>query len=144
MSTQNATTTPNDADLGRRPLLLALAVSAAGTGALGGPLYFLVAHNMWWVAVASAPALLAAGFYLGWHAGEPEPLSGSILSFVYFAVVSIILFVGVWVGNFPDPLPGLATGDSTFFFLWPLLMLAAGVAGSIIGGRVVARVGRRP
>jgi cation transporter-like permease len=44
----------------------------------------------------------------------------------------------------PDPLPGLATGDSTFFFLWPLLILAAGVAGSILGGRVATRSERRP
>ena len=128
----------------RRTLLIAVATSFAATGALGAPLYYLVAHNMWWVAVASVPALAAAGFYLGWEVREPEPLYGTILSLVYFGIVSVILFVGTWFGKVPDPMPGLATGDSTFFFVWPLLMLAAGVAGSVIGGRVVVRVERRP
>jgi hypothetical protein len=128
----------------RRELLTALATSMAGTGALGGTLYFLLAHNVWWVAVASAPSLVAAGFYLGWRVDEPEPLYGSILSTLYFGIVAVVLLGGTWLGKVPDPLPGLATGDSTFFFLWPLLILAAGVAGSILGGRIAARSERKP
>lgn len=128
----------------RRTLLTALATSMAGTAALGGALYFLLAHNVWWVAVASAPSLVAAGFYLGWRVGEPEPLYGSILSTLYFGIVAVVLLGSTWAGKLPDPLPGLATGDSTFFFLWPLLILVTGVAGSILGGRVAARSERRP
>jgi hypothetical protein len=143
MSTESATPARANGPP-RRTLLAAFAVSAAGTAVLGGPLYFLVAHNMWWIAVSSVPALVAAGFFLGWRAGEPEPLDGSILSAAYFGVVAIVLFGGVWVGTFPDPMPGLATGDSTFFFVWPLMILAAGVAGSISGGRIVARLRPRP
>ena len=56
---------------------------------------------------------------------------------------AVVIFGGTWAGKLPDPMPGLATGDSTFFFLWPLLILAAGVVGSIVGGRVV-RSERRP
>lgn len=143
MSAQEASTL-NGNGLGRRTLLLALATSAAGTGVIGGSLYFGVAHNMWWIAVASVPALVVAGFFLGWEVGEPEPLYGSILSLIYFGVVAVVLFVGTWVGKIPDPMPGLATGDSTFFFVWPLVILAAGVTGTVIGGRVVTRLGRRP
>jgi len=129
-----------------RELLTALATSMAGTGVLGGALYyFLLSHNVWWVAVASAPSLVAGGLYLGWRVGEPEPLYGAILSTLYFGIVAVVLLGGTWLGKVPDPLPGLATGDSTFFFLWPLLILAAGVAGSILGGRVVAaRSERKP
>ena len=127
-----------------RELLAALATSMAGTAALGGALYFLQAHNVWWVAVASAPSLIAAGFYLGWRVDEPEPLYGSILSALYFGIVAVVLLGGTWLGKVPDPLPGLATGDSTFFFVWPLLILVTGVAGSILGGRVATRSERRP
>lgn len=127
----------------RRILLTALALSGAGTAALGIPLYFLLARDVWWIAVASMPSLLAAGFYLGWRGGEPEPLDGSILSAFYFGITAVVLLGGTWAGKFPDPLPGLATGDSTFFFVWPLLILAAGVSGTVAGGRV-ARSGRGP
>jgi hypothetical protein len=141
MSTTESTAATAAAVPTRRTLLIALATSVAGTVVLGGGLYFLLAHNVWWVALGSVPSLLAGGLYLGWKVVEPEPLYGSILSFLYFAIVSLILFGSTWAGKLPDPMPGLATGDSTFFFVWPLLMLAAGVAGSIIGGRLaVARL----
>jgi hypothetical protein len=138
MSAQ-AASPPQDTGLTRRLLGIALAASFVGTAVLGAPLYFGLAHSMWWIAVASAVALLAAGFYLGRSTGEPEPLFGSVLAFFYFAAASVILMVGTWIGKVPDPMPGLATGDSTFFFVWPLLMLVAGVVGTIVGGRAVVR-----
>lgn len=118
-----------------RALVVALAASLAGTAVLGGvPL--LLAHSVWWLALGSAPSLLGAGLYLGWRAREPEPLYGAVLAILYFGLVAGVLFGGELTETLPDPLPGLATGDSTFFFVWPLLMLTAGFVGSLLGGRV--------
>lgn len=118
--------------------LLALAVGAAGTVALGAP-PLLLADNVWWLALASAPSILAAGFLLGWRAREPEPLYGAVLGTLYFGIVTGVLFGAELAEALPDPLPGLATGDSTFFFVWPLIILVAGFLGSMIGGKVAAR-----
>lgn len=123
---------------GAGTLLSALAVSAAGTGALGVP-PLLLADNVWWLGLASAPSLLAAGFLLGWRAREPEPLYGAVLGTLYFGIVTGVLFGAELAEALPDPLPGLATGDSTFFFVWPLLILAAGFLGSVVGGKAAAR-----
>ena len=134
---------PHDAASTRRLVLTALAVSATLTIVLGGALYFGVARSFWWIAVASVPALVVAGFQLGWRVGEPEPLYGSVLSFLYFAIIAVILIGGTWIGSLGDPMPGLATGDSTFFFVWPLMILASGVVGTIVGGRIALRSERR-
>lgn len=118
--------------------LLALVAGAAGTIVLGG-LPFLLTDNVWWLALASAPSLLAAGCLLGWKAGEPEPLYGAVLGTLYFGIVAGVLFGAELAEVLPDPLPGLATGDSTFFFVWPLLILVASFVGSMIGGKAATR-----
>jgi len=118
--------------------LLALGASAAGTVALGAaPL--LLTDNVWWLALASVPSLLAAGFLLGWYAREPEPLYGAVLGTLYFGIVAGVLFGAELAEALPDPLPGLATGDSTFFFVWPLLILVTSFVGSMIGGKAATR-----
>lgn len=121
--------------------LPALAVSAAGTAALGLPAA-LLADSVWWLALASAPSLLAAGFLLGWRAREPEPLYGALLASVYFGIVAGVLFGAELAEALPDPLPGLATGDSTFFFVWPLLILVTGFLGSMLGGKAAVWMSR--
>ena len=123
---------------GTPAFLLALAASAACTVALGAP-PLLLADNVWWLALASAPSLLAAGFLLGWRAREPEPLYGAVLGTLYFGIVTGVLFGAELAEALPDPLPGLATGDSTFFFVWPLLILVTSFVGSMIGGKAAAR-----
>jgi hypothetical protein len=130
---------PQSSGLTRRLMATALIGSFAGTIVVGAPLYYGLAQSMWWIALASVVALLGGGFYLGWETREAEPLYGSVLAFLYFSAAAIILIVGTWMGKVPDPMPGLATGDSTFFFVWPLMILAAGVAGSILGGKATAR-----
>ena len=118
--------------------LLALTASAALTATLGVP-PFLLADNVWWLALASAPSLFTAGFLLGWRTREPEPLYGAVLGTLYFGIVAGVLFGAELAEALPDPLPGLATGDSTFFFVWPLLILVTSFVGSMIGGKAAAR-----
>lgn len=122
--------------LDRSAYLLALIVGAAGTAALGLP-PLLLADSIWWLALASAPSLLAAGFLLGWRAHDPEPLYGTLLATVYFGIVAGVLFGAELADALRDPLPGLATGDSTFFFVWPLLILVTSFLGSMLGGKAV-------
>ncbi len=138
-----ATTGEEDKILGRwkapwRKVLAALSLSLAGTVILGGVL-FALQQNVWWIAGASALSLLGSGAYLGFAARESEPLYGTLLAILYFGLVVATLFGGALADALPDPLPGLGVGDSTFFFVWPLLQLAAGVIGSIIGGRLARR-----
>lgn len=112
---------------------VALGLSLAGTAIVGG-LLFLLQQNVWWIAVAGILSLISGGTYLGRVTGAAEPLYGTLLAISYFGIVVSILFGGTLVDALPEPLPGLGIGDSTFFFVWPLLQLAAAVAGSVLGG----------
>lgn len=111
----------------------ALAISVVGTAVVGGVL-FLLQQNIWWLAVGGLLSLFSASLYLGRRTHEPEPLYGVVLAVLYFGLVVGILFGGELAEALPDPLPGLAIGDSTFFFVSPLLMLVVSVAGSVMGG----------
>lgn len=116
-----------------RDVLFALNLSVSGTVFLGG-LLFLLQPNVWWVAVAGVLSLFGGGIYLGRTSGVAEPLYGTLLAIMYFGIVVGILFGGTLADALPEPLPGLGIGDSTFFFVWPLLQLTAAVAGSVAGG----------
>lgn len=126
---------PGPSRLDARTVLTALVVSAAGTAVVGGTL-FLLGQSVWWLALGGLLSLFAAGAWLGWQAKEPEPLYGALLAALYFGLVAGALFGGELAEVLPDPLPGLAIGDSTFFFVSPLLMLAASVGGSVAGGSI--------
>ncbi|MCH7705933.1 MAG: hypothetical protein IIB33_02685 [Chloroflexi bacterium] len=92
-------------------------------------------------------SILASGFYLGWRTGEPDPLSGSLLAVLYFGLLVAVLFfanlaeeeLAASLQLRLDPLPGLDIGDSTFYFVSPLLVLVSGVAGSVLGGQMAGR-----
>lgn len=114
-------------------VLVALGISLAGTVVLGGVL-FLWQQNVWWIAVAGALSLFSGGFYISRASGVSEPLFGTLLAILYYAAVVGILFGGTLTEVLPEPLPGLGVGDSTFFFVWPLLQLAAAVSGNAAGG----------
>ncbi|MEE9247623.1 MAG: hypothetical protein V3U79_02880 [Dehalococcoidia bacterium] len=122
--------------LRRRDLWLALVISVAGTALLGGILLALL-DNVWWLALGGLVSLFGGGLYMGWQNREPEPLHGSLLAVIYFGLVVGFLFGMELAQKLPNPLPGLPRGDSTFFFVSPLLMLVASVAGSVLGGRPV-------
>jgi hypothetical protein len=117
---------------------VALAISTTGTAAVGGIL-FLFGQSVWWLAAGGLLSLFVAGAWLGWQAKEPEPLYGALLAVLYFGLVAGALVGGELAEALPDPLPGLAIGDSTFFFVSPLLMLAASVGGSVVGGSIGLR-----
>ncbi len=114
---------------------IALAISILGTAVLGG-VAFAIDRNVWWIALGGAASLVVGGGYLGSRSGEAEPLYGSLLAILYFGLVLVILFGGMLTEWLPDPLPGLGIGDSTFYFVSPVLMLAAAVAASVFGGKV--------
>ncbi len=116
-----------------RELWIALALSLMGTAVLGGPSLLLLG-SVWWGALAGILALMGGGGYLGARLGEPEPLHGALLALLYYGVTVSVLFLGSAALALPEPLPGLEIGDSTFFFVWPLLQLAGAVAGSVAGG----------
>jgi hypothetical protein len=126
---------PTASRLRPRDVLTALGLSVAGTVVAGGVL-FLLGENVWGLALGGLLSLFAAGAWLGWRAREPEPLYGALLNMLYFGVVAGVLFGGELAEALPDPLPGLAIGDSTFFFVSPLLMLLASVGGSVLGGSI--------
>ena len=113
-------------------VLVALGISLAGTVVLGS-LLFLSLQNVWWIAIAGLVSLFCGGFYISRASGVSEPFFGTLLAILYYAVVVGILFGGTLTEILPEPLPGLGVGDSTFFFVWPLLQLAAAVSGNAAG-----------
>lgn len=117
-----------------RSLAVALVFSLGSTLILGGWLLFLL-DNIWWGAAVGVAALFGGGFYVSDSVGEAEPMYGSMLTGGYFAVVVTVIFAGTALELFADPYPGLQIGNSTFFFVAPLLLLAGGVAGSVVGGQ---------
>lgn len=131
-------TFPNPSSPHPRTYLTALGLTTVGTAVTGGIL-FLLGQNVWWIAMGGLISLFVAGAWLGWDAREPEPLHGVLLAVLCLGLVVGALFGGELVEALPDPLPGLAIGDSTFFFVLPLLMLLVGVAGSVLGGRIALR-----
>ena len=123
-------------------LLLSLAVSAV----IGGGL-LMALDNIWWGEAAAVASVFAGAFYVARSSGEPEPMHGTMLVAAYFGVAVAVIFAGsaptplpgpIPDLQIPDPLPGLELGNSTFFFVSPLLLLAGGVAGSVAGGQRAA------
>src|SRR3990172_8450940 len=117
-----------------REIWLAWVVSVVGTALLGGPL-FAVWKNVWGIALGGVASLIVGAAYVSLRARESEPVYGALLAILYFGLVVGVLFGGELIEILPDPLPGLGIGDCTFFFVWPLLQLAAAVVGSVLGGR---------
>lgn len=117
-----------------REIWLAWALSVFGTALLGGVLFALW-QNVWGIALGGVASLVVGAAYVSLRAGESEPVYGALLAILYFGLVVGVLFGGELMEMLPDPLPGLGIGDSTFFFVWPLLQLAAAVIGIALGGR---------
>ncbi len=124
-------------DVRWRDVWSAYVASVVGTAVLGA-LVLLLDENVWWVSIVSMAALVAGGFVAGFRARQIEPLNGALLACVFFGTEAAILMIGTAMEGtaigLPDPLPGLAIGDSTFFFVSPLGQLASAVIGSLLGG----------
>lgn len=118
-----------------RDVWLGYGIGLVGTAVLGGMIFLLLGANMWWLAAASAVALLVAGFLLPRQTGRWEGLSATLVTILYLVTISIILIVGMMFEMLPDPLPGLPKGDSTFFFVWPLAQLTSTLVGVLLGRR---------
>jgi hypothetical protein len=114
------------------------AISLALTLIIGAPL-MIVLGSIWALAWTAVAALWLAGILSARAVASGEPLNGAMIAMVYFALVAIIYLVGQALEILPDPLPGLAADDSTFFFVWPLAQILAGTLGSIMGGLTLAR-----
>lgn len=110
-------------------------IGLLGSAILGGAVFALIGANMWWLAAASAVALLVAGFRLARQTGRWEGLSATLVTILYYVTVTLILIIGMMFEVLPDPLPGLPKGDSTFFFVWPLAQLISTVVGALLGRR---------
>jgi hypothetical protein len=111
-------------------------VALLGTLAGGIWAFAIAGKGAWWVANLGTLSLFCGALLAGWRAGTAEPLNGAFIAVLYFATVTLIIFVGEFLAVLPDPLPGLPRGDSTFYFVWPLAQLAAGTIGAIAGGAV--------
>lgn len=130
----NEGTHPKDTDVHWRAVWVGYALSAAGTLGVGGGL-FALEPDVWRIALTGTGALFFGGFVAGMMARTPEPLNGALIGLLYFGTFVLVMFFGASSDALPDPLPGLPLGDSTFFFVWPLLMLVGSVVGSALGGR---------
>jgi len=117
-------------------------IGLVGTAVLGGIAFLAVGPNMWWLATASAVALLAAGFRLSRRTGRWEGLSATLVTVLYYLTATAVLIIGMMYEVFPDPLPGLPKGDSTFFFVWPLTQLISTLVGASLGARSTTQEAR--
>jgi len=117
---------------------LGFAITVVGTTVLSAIVFAVLEPNMWWFVIASGIAIGFAGFRLGWKTGDWEGISASLITLFTFLLSTLILILG-WMWEFvPDPLPGLPRGDSTFYFVWPLVLLICCVVGMILGMRASA------
>jgi hypothetical protein len=107
---------------------------AAITVTVGVPL-MAVSDSIWWLAWVAVGGLFVGGVLAARIAQTSEPLNGAMIALLFFGVVAVGYLVGQAVEILPDPLPGLAPDNSTFFFVWPLTQIVAGPLGSYVGGR---------
>jgi hypothetical protein len=100
---------------------------------VGVPL-MIVSDSIWWLAWVAVGGLFVGGVLAARIAQTSEPLNGAMIALLFFGVIAIGYLVGQALEILPDPLPGLAPDNSTFFFVWPLTQIVAGPLGSYVGG----------
>ena len=118
-----------------RAIRCGFGVSAMLTLIFGVPL-MIGSDSIWWLAWVAVGGLFVGGVLAARIARTSEPLNGAMIALLFFGVVAVGYLVGQAVEILPDPLPGLAPDNSTFFFVWPLTQITAGPFGSYVGGRV--------
>lgn len=97
----------------------------------------LINENTWLLAAAGSAGLMAGGLVTGRRVGSQLALvNGALMGILYNFTVALSYFIGSSFQLFPEPLPGLPQGDSTFFFAWPLAQFAIGILGTTLGSRI--------
>ena len=119
-------------------IAIGFAVGLILTLIVGLPLYFLL-DNAWALWVTSGVGLAAGGAVAALRARSPQPLNGALVGFLGY-VAALVLFGGATAATGDaQPLAGVPDDDQTFFLTWPLLMVAAGMMGALLGGRARVR-----
>lgn len=115
-------------------------VAAVVTIGAGIPL-LVIMDSSWMLVVADLVALLGAGFVVGRKSGpQLSIINGALMGIICYFTTALALLVGWFFQWLPEPLPGLPQGDSSFFFVWPLLQVVVSVVGAILGNSTVHRV----
>lgn len=111
---------------------------------LAGLPLLLINDNTWLFAGAGSAGLLAGGLVTGRRVGSQLALvNGAWMGILYNLTVTLSYFIGSFLELFPEPLPGLPQGDSTFFFAWPLVQFAIALLASVLGSRIGVNRTRR-
>lgn len=131
-------------DIRWKAVWLGYAIGMLGTVAVGLPL-LLIIGNSWLVALVGLVGLFIGGLVTGRMVSDRLLLvvNGALMAILYNSTVSLLFFVGSFLEVLPEPLPGLPTGDSTFFFAWPLVQFAIGLLSAVIGSRIFGNRIRR-
>lgn len=120
-------------DVRRGDVWIGFAIAVGGM-AVFAPLILAATRNVWWVSAVAAVAIGAGAAVAGLRAKQIEPLNGALVMALFFVAEAVIAMLGEMMEWLPEPLPGLPVGDSTFFFVSPLVQLVFAVAGSLLGG----------
>ncbi len=133
------TGSPRAADIAWGAVWIACGAALMATLAVAGWGLAFGGKGLWWSVAWSGGLLFAAAFWAGRRARDPEPLNGALIAALYCATLIAVYFAGEFLAVLPDPLPGLPRGDSTFFFVSPLALLAAATVGAVLGGSLARR-----
>ena len=126
-----------------RTVWLGYLAGLLSTLVIGLPILVIMGKS-WLMALAGSLGLFVGGLLVGRQVtSSVAVVNGALMAILYNLTVALFYFVGSFLEVFPEPLPGLPQGDSTFFFAWPLAQFVIGILGAIIASRIVAnRLGR--
>lgn len=130
-------------DIRWKVVLWGYAIGVVITLAAGIPL-LLALESSWMLGLVGLGGLFAGGFVVGARVGlQTAIINGALMGILYNLTVVVALFAGWFFELLPEPLPGLAQGDSTFFFAWPLMQFAVSVTSAIVGSRISMKLRKR-
>lgn len=127
----------SQADVIWKDVWLGFGIALAGTVVVGAVLTLAAGPHMWWLVVANAAGLLAAGYLLSKRAAQFMGIAVALVTLFCYGLGALVLILGLMFEFLPDPLPGLPRGDSTFFFVWPVVALLGTLIGAAFGGQAL-------
>ena len=126
-----------------RTVWLGYLIGLLSTLVIGLP-FLLIMKRSWLMALAGSIGLLVGSLVVGRRVTRSTAVvNGALMAILYNLSIALFYFIGSFLEVFPEPLPGLPQGDSTFFFAWPLAQFVIGILGAIIGSRFLAKRLRR-